>query len=57
MLEQKAYLDIHTGLLNKSKCEELLNDKRFINNPQACIMFDINDKIANDTFGHSVVTR
>lgn len=55
VLEQKAYLDIHTGLSNKSKCEELLNDKRFINNPQACIMFDINNlKIANDTFGHSV---
>ena len=23
-LEQKAYIDLHTGLPNKSKCEELL---------------------------------
>lgn len=55
VLEQKAYLDIHTGLPNKSKCEELLNDKHFINDAQACIMFDLNNlKMANDTFGHSV---
>ena len=54
MLEQKAYLDVHTGLPNKSKCEELFSDMSFVKEPTACLMFDLNNlKNANDTLGHS----
>ena len=54
-LEKQAYLDLHTGLPNKSKCEELLRNNEFINGSTTCIMFDLNNlKKANDTMGHSV---
>lgn len=54
LLEQKAYLDVHTGLPNKSKCEELFSDMSFVKEPTACLMFDLNNlKNANDTLGHS----
>lgn len=54
-LEKKAYIDLHTGLPNKSRCEELLNNVEFITEPTACIMFDLNNlKHVNDTMGHSV---
>ena len=54
ILEQKAYIDVHTGLPNKSKCEELFSDMSFIKEPTACLMFDLNNlKSANDTLGHS----
>lgn len=55
ILEQKAYLDLHTGLPNKSRCEELLHATRFIEEPTACVIFDLNNlKHVNDTMGHSV---
>lgn len=55
LLEQRAYLDLHTGLPNKSKVEELLHNVAFIKNPTACVMFDLNNlKLVNDTMGHSV---
>ncbi len=55
VLEQKAYLDVHTGLPNKSKCEEVFHDARFIDRNVTCVMFDLNNlKLANDTLGHSV---
>lgn len=55
VLEQKAYLDAHTGLPNKSRCEEVFHDLRFLDRNVACIMFDLNNlKIANDTLGYSV---
>ena len=54
ILEQKAYIDVHTGLPNKSRCEELFSDMSFIKEPTACLMFDLNNlKNANDTLGHS----
>ena len=54
LLEQKAFIDAHTGLPNKSACNELLNKKDIITDPTACIMFDLNNlKIVNDTRGHS----
>ncbi len=54
VLEQKAYIDVHTGLPNKSKCEELFGNVSFIKEPTACLMFDLNNlKQANDTLGHS----
>lgn len=53
-LQQKAYLDLHTGLPNKSKCEEILHDPDFVQEPLACVMFDLNDlKKVNDTLGHT----
>lgn len=54
-LEQKAYIDLHTGLPNKSKCEELLHNVEFIKEPTACIVFDLNNlKQVNDSLGHSI---
>ena len=55
ILEKKAYLDLHTGLPNKSRCEELFYNAEFIKEPVACMMFDLNNlKQVNDTMGHSV---
>lgn len=55
VLERKAYIDTHTGLKNKNMCEELLGQKKYIDDADACIMFDINNlKTTNDTLGHSV---
>lgn len=56
VLKQKAYLDVHTGLPNKSRCEELLQDSSFISTeePTGCLVFDLNNlKTVNDTLGHS----
>lgn len=54
-LAKKAYIDIHTGLQNKNRCEELLRDETPLREPTACLMFDINNlKQTNDTWGHSV---
>ncbi|MDD3368452.1 MAG: GGDEF domain-containing protein [Lachnospiraceae bacterium] len=52
-LNQKAFIDLHTGLPNKSRCEEILTKKTFLTVPTACIMYDMNGlKKINDTFGH-----
>ncbi|WP_195479669.1 GGDEF domain-containing protein [Coprococcus comes] len=54
LLEQKAFVDAHTGLPNKNACNELLNKKDIITGSTACIMFDLNNlKTINDTMGHS----
>ena len=56
ILQQKAYLDVHTGLPNKSRCEELLQDSSFISaeEPIGCLVFDLNNlKTVNDSLGHS----
>ena len=56
ILKQKAYLDVHTGLPNKSRCEELLQDPSFISpeEPTGCLVFDLNNlKTVNDSLGHS----
>lgn len=56
VLKQKAYLDVHTGLPNKSRCEELLQDSSFISAeaPTGCLVFDLNNlKNVNDSLGHS----
>lgn len=54
-LERKAYVDLHTGLPNKSKCEELFHAVEFIKTPTACIVFDLNNlKHVNDSLGHSM---
>lgn len=54
-LEQQAYTDQHTGLLNKSRCESFFNDPEIMNQPIGCIVFDLNNlKTVNDRLGHSV---
>lgn len=53
VLSYTAYLDKHTGLPNKSKCEELLNAPEELDLSTACIMFDLNNlKKINDAMGH-----
>lgn len=54
LLEQKAFIDAHTGLPNKNACNDLLNKKDIITDLTDCIMFDLNNlKTVNDTMGHS----
>lgn len=54
-LEKKAYLDVHTGLPNKSSCERFFQDEQFISEPTAVIVYDLNNlKQVNDTLGHMV---
>lgn len=54
-LKRKAYIDLHTGLPNKSRCEEILMDRESLNedNVKAVMIFDLNGlKRVNDTLGH-----
>lgn len=52
-LTHTAYLDKHTGLPNKSRCEELLNAPGELDLSTACLMFDLNFlKKINDAIGH-----
>lgn len=52
-LNKTAYIDIHTGLPNKSSCEKILSRREVITVPTSCIMFDLNDlKRVNDNLGH-----
>ena len=54
-LQKKAYLDVHTGLPNKSCCERFFCDDHFITEPTAVMVFDLNNlKTVNDTLGHIV---
>ena len=52
-LSHTAYLDKHTGLPNKSRCEEVLNSSQLLDKQTACLMFDLNNlKKINDALGH-----
>lgn len=52
-LSHTAYLDKHTGLPNKSRCEEILNSSEILDDQTACLMFDLNNlKKINDALGH-----
>lgn len=54
-LNEKAYIDLATGLPNKNKCEEMLSSRLTITKPTACFMLDLNDlKKVNDTLGHEM---
>ena len=54
-LNEKAYIDLATGLPNKNKCEEILSSHFTITRPTACFMLDLNDlKKVNDTLGHEM---
>lgn len=52
-INHKANIDVHTGLLNKSRCNEMLDSNEVIQESLGVIMFDLNKlKQTNDTFGH-----
>ncbi len=52
-LSEKAYIDLHTGIPNKSRCNEVLIEKNAIITSTCLIMFDLNNlKVVNDTLGH-----
>ena len=54
VLEQKAYIDVHTGLPNKSRCEEIFRDTTIVSEPTGCLVFDLNNlKTVNDSLGHT----
>ena len=53
-LEQKAFIDEHTGLPNKGRCELFFSDSGITHEPVACIVFDLNNlKTVNDSLGHT----
>ena len=52
-LNKKAYIDLHTGLPNRSRVEELIAHYDHFDEPTAIIVFDLNDlKVVNDSLGH-----
>lgn len=52
-LNHKAYTDLHTGLPNKSRCEELLMNREQPPVETTVMVFDLNSlKQVNDTLGH-----
>lgn len=52
-LSQRARIDLHTGLFNKSCCNELLKDTA-LQEATAVMVFDLNYlKRINDTYGHT----
>lgn len=52
-LQKKAYIDLHTGLPNKSRCEELLLKRDNLGQGTAVVIFDVNGlKDVNDILGH-----
>lgn len=54
-LAHQAHIDMHTGLYNKSSCNEWLNIEDPVEEPTAVFMFDLNKlKTTNDTLGHDI---
>ena len=54
-LQSKVYLDEATGLPNKNKCEELLNDESVLASSVTLCIFDLNDlRRINNTMGHEM---
>lgn len=52
-LRHKAYIDLHTALPNKSRCEELLLDRTPVTAQTTLAVFDLNGlKQVNDHLGH-----
>ena len=52
---RKAYVDPHTGLTNKIRWNDLLNDNAPVNEDTGMIMMDLNGlKTINDTYGHEM---
>lgn len=52
-LNKLAYIDLHTGLPNRSRVEELIVEYNYFDKQTAMIVFDLNDlKEVNDSLGH-----
>lgn len=52
-ISKKAYTDLPTGLLNKSRWDTLMDDPTPIREPVSIMMLDLNGlKYVNDTMGH-----
>lgn len=55
VLAKKAYIDIQTGLQNKNRCLEIIENKSVVKESVVFLVFDINNlKLTNDTYGHLV---
>lgn len=53
-LSATAYVDVQTGLSNKSSCEKKLRDTHFLDKNIGILMFDMNNlKKINDSLGHA----
>lgn len=52
-INRKANIDIHTGLFNKGRCNEILDENEKVLSTLGIMMFDLNKlKYINDNFGH-----
>lgn len=53
-LSATAYVDVQTGLANKSSCEKKLQNQQFLDKHVGLLMFDMNNlKKVNDSLGHA----
>ena len=53
-LSTTAYVDVQTGLDNKSSCEKKLRNAQFLDKQVGILMFDMNNlKQINDSLGHA----
>lgn len=53
-LSATAYVDVQTGLANKSSCEKKLQDQQWLDKHVGFLMFDMNNlKKTNDSLGHA----
>lgn len=52
-LIKEMHIDVHTGLPNKSRCEEIFNNEKVVTEELCSVMFDLNGlKVTNDRLGH-----
>lgn len=52
-LRNKVFIDVHTGLPNKSRCEGIFNNNKIVTDNICVVMFDLNGlKTVNDKLGH-----
>ena len=54
-MQKRAYIDVHTGLVNKNRWNELTKGKKPISDSVGIVMIDLNRlKYVNDTMGHDI---